>query len=227
MDTFSMFNGLVFLIHLFLKLYCCTALDFMTPAQPISDGQILVSSGQSFELGFFSPSTSKNRYVGIWYKTTPDVVVWVANRNNPLTDSSGQFTITNNGSLLLLNRTGSIIWSSNTSFMETTKNPVAQLLESGNPVVGSRDSLNSKIYAWQSFDYPSDNLLAGMKLGWELKTGLERYVTWKSSNDPSVGDFTYRLNITGIPQTIMAQGSTRKILSGLWNGVEFRGLVVL
>ncbi|KAH7546538.1 hypothetical protein FEM48_Zijuj01G0211500 [Ziziphus jujuba var. spinosa] len=30
-----------------------------------------------------------------------------------------------------------------------------------------------------------------------------------------------------MPQTIIAAGSTRKIRSGLWNGVEFRGIVVM
>lgn len=109
-----------------------------------------------------------------------------------------------------------------------TANPVAQLLDSGNFVVGNRDTLDSKIYAWQSFNYPSDTLLADMKVGWNLKTGLERYLTsWKSADDPSIGDSTYRLNITGMPQTIIATGSTRKIRSGLWNGVEFLGLVVV
>ncbi|KAL6314162.1 hypothetical protein AAG906_011905 [Vitis piasezkii] len=36
------------------------------------------SSGQSFELGSFSPGKSKNRYLRIWYKSTPQTDVWVA-----------------------------------------------------------------------------------------------------------------------------------------------------
>ncbi|XP_060676062.1 G-type lectin S-receptor-like serine/threonine-protein kinase At4g27290 [Ziziphus jujuba] len=206
----------------------CSAADNITPTQSLTDGMTLVSSDRSFELGFFSPGSSKNRYLGIWYKITPDVVVWVANRNNPLHDSNGSLIITSHGSLRLLNRTRGIIWSSNTSSMETGNNPVAQLLESGNFVVGNRDSLSSKIYAWQSFDYPSDNFLAHMKVGWDFKSGLERHITaWKSADDPSIGDSTYRLNITGMPQIITAAGSTRKTRSGLWDGVEFRGIVVV
>ena len=49
--------------------------------------------------------------------------------------------------------------------------PVAQLLDSGNFVL--KDLINgSESIVWQSFDYPSDMLLSGMKLGWNLKTRL-------------------------------------------------------
>ncbi|CAN6684296.1 unnamed protein product [Malus baccata var. baccata] len=34
----------------------------------IADGETLVSTGGTFELGFFIPDSSENRYVGIWYK---------------------------------------------------------------------------------------------------------------------------------------------------------------
>ncbi|KAF8377414.1 hypothetical protein HHK36_030791 [Tetracentron sinense] len=62
------------------------AADTITPTQSItvSDGQTLVSSAQTFELGFFSPGNSKNNYIGIWYKNSPSVVLWVANRETQL-----------------------------------------------------------------------------------------------------------------------------------------------
>ncbi|GMN65510.1 hypothetical protein TIFTF001_034583 [Ficus carica] len=48
---------------------------------------------------------------------------------------------------------------------------------------------------WQSFDHPSDTLLFGMKLGWDLNTGFERYLTsWKSADDPSVYEILYVFN---------------------------------
>ncbi|KAL5548109.1 hypothetical protein UlMin_003340 [Ulmus minor] len=184
----------------------------------------LVSSGQTFELGFFSPGKSKNRYIGIWYKNTPDVVVWVANRNTPLTDSYGEFTINNKtNQLVLLNRLKEIVWPSN-SLKRVANNPVAQLLESGNLVLRESESLSSELYLWQSFDYPTDTLLAGMKHGWDLNTGLERYLTsWKSSDDPSTGDFTYKMNIDGLPRLVLNRGSTIMFQSGAWNGVRFTG----
>ncbi|KAK4398433.1 G-type lectin S-receptor-like serine/threonine-protein kinase [Sesamum angolense] len=55
----------------------------------------MVSSGGMFELGFFSPDNSRNRYVGMWYKNVPVMtVVWVANRETPLTSTSGVLRVT-------------------------------------------------------------------------------------------------------------------------------------
>ena len=73
----------------FSGLYYSSAADTLTPTQSIRNGSTLVSSGQSFELGFFSPGNSKNRYFGIWYKQNPETVTRVANRNNPITGSNG------------------------------------------------------------------------------------------------------------------------------------------
>ncbi|XP_048332970.1 S-locus-specific glycoprotein S6-like [Ziziphus jujuba] len=39
--------------------------------QSISENSNLVSKYGRFELGFFSPGSSKSRYVGIWYKNIP------------------------------------------------------------------------------------------------------------------------------------------------------------
>ncbi|RVW81575.1 S-locus-specific glycoprotein S6 [Vitis vinifera] len=104
---------------------------------------------------------------GIWYKNTPRTVVWVANRNNPIADLYGVLTIFNNGALVLLNQSKSVIWSPNLS---------------------------------KSFDDPSDTMLPGMKVGWNLKTGLQQKLTsWKS----------------------------KKVRLGPWNGLEFNGLNAL
>ncbi|CDY67907.1 BnaCnng56920D [Brassica napus] len=76
--------------------------EAITPTSPLSIGQTLSSSNGVYELGFFSPNNSQNQYVGIWLKdTVPRVVVWVANRESPVTDSTANLTISTNGSLLL------------------------------------------------------------------------------------------------------------------------------
>ncbi|KAH7544240.1 hypothetical protein JRO89_XS15G0134700 [Xanthoceras sorbifolium] len=199
------------------------AADTITPTRFIHDGGTLVSSRESFELGFFSPGSSMKRYLGIWYKKSPETVVWVANRKNPIIDRQGVLTINNYGNLVLLNKTKGIIWSSNTS--GEVENPVAQLLDTGNLVLRDNISPGSGSYLWQSFDYPSDTLLPGMKLGWDLKTGVERYLTsWKSADDPSYGDFTYRLDIHVLPQIFIYNGSMKMARTGLWNGVYFGGV---
>ncbi|KAL0306453.1 UNVERIFIED_CONTAM: G-type lectin S-receptor-like serine/threonine-protein kinase [Sesamum radiatum] len=57
------------------------ATDTINVTHRIIDGETMVSSGGMFELGFFSPGNSRNRYVGMWYKNvTVTTVVWVANR---------------------------------------------------------------------------------------------------------------------------------------------------
>ncbi|KAL5548124.1 hypothetical protein UlMin_003355 [Ulmus minor] len=106
-------------------------------------------------------------------------------------DSYVEFTINNETSqLVLLNKSKGIVWSSNLSSQSAPKNLFAQLLESGNLVRREYDNMSSNLYLWQSFDYPTDTLLVGMKLGWDLNTGFERYSTsWKSADDPSTGDY--------------------------------------
>ena len=93
----------------------CIAADTISPGQSISGIQTLVSSDQVFELGFFSSGNNKSWYLGIWYKKTPDVLVWIANQNSPVTDPSAVFTISNNGTLVLLNQSNHTIWYSNPS----------------------------------------------------------------------------------------------------------------
>ncbi|KAL0012563.1 hypothetical protein SO802_007671 [Lithocarpus litseifolius] len=70
----------------------CTSLDTLTPNQFIKDDQSLVSKGNNFALGFFSPGNSSYQYLGIWFvKVTKQTVVWVANRNDPINGrNSGQ-----------------------------------------------------------------------------------------------------------------------------------------
>ncbi|ESR65346.1 hypothetical protein CICLE_v10007528mg [Citrus x clementina] len=198
------------------------ASDTITSSQSLSDGRTLVSKDRSFELGFFSPGSSKNRYVGIWYKNMPvKTVVWVANRINPINDSSGLLVVNETGNLVLTSQNKSVVWSANLS--KEVRTPVIfQLLDSGNLVLrGERDG-GSETYLWQSFDYPSDTLLPGMKLGWDLKTGLERRITSsKSSDDPSPGDFTWALERQDNPESIFWKGSRKLTRSGPWNGLRF------
>lgn len=95
-----------------------TTTDLISTNQFIIDGETIVSSGGTFELGFFSPSGSSNRYIGIWYKQIlPHVqtVVWVANRENPLNNTSSVvLKVSQPGILALLNDKNETIWSTNT-----------------------------------------------------------------------------------------------------------------
>ncbi|RVW12922.1 G-type lectin S-receptor-like serine/threonine-protein kinase [Vitis vinifera] len=177
----------------------------------------------NFELGFVHLGTSKNQYLGIWYKkVTPRTVVWVANRELPVTDSSGVLKVTDQGSLVILNGSNGLIWSSNSS--RSARNPTAQLLDSGNLVIKSGNDSDPDNFLWQSFDYPGDTLLPGMKHGRNTVTGLDRYLSsWKSNDDPSKGDFTYGLDPSGCPQLFLRSGSTVIFRSGPWNAFDMDG----
>ncbi|XP_059623227.1 G-type lectin S-receptor-like serine/threonine-protein kinase At4g27290 [Cornus florida] len=208
-------------------------LNTLTTTHSLTDGQTMVSPDRSFELGFFNPfgGISRNRYLGIWYKKISDgTVVWVANRDTPLTDTSGGgvLKLTDGGILVLVNGTNSIIWSSsNSSSNNNTLNsaPVAQLLDSGNLVV--KDG-NDESFLWQSFDYPGDTLLPGMTLGKNLVTGIDRRLwSWKSSADPSKGDYSYGFDLRGFPQLVVLKVSVELYRAGPWNGLRFSGTVGL
>ncbi|XP_060204037.1 G-type lectin S-receptor-like serine/threonine-protein kinase At4g27290 isoform X2 [Lycium barbarum] len=207
----------LFLSSIFSVLILSSALDTIPADQSLTDGNTIISSGGKFELGFFSPGTSRNRYIGIWFnKVTVQTVVWVANRDRPLNGTDGMLNLTRQGILTLQNGSGRIIWSSNAT--RHVQNPIAQLLDSGNLVV--RDAAED--YLWQSFDYPSDTTLPGMKLGVDLKTGFHRFLrSWKSTNDPSKGEFSWVIDTHGLPQPFVMNGSIERYRSGPWNGRGF------
>ncbi|KAL4597319.1 hypothetical protein ACB092_12G224100 [Castanea dentata] len=195
-------------------------LDSITPSQRLSDGDTIMSREGNFVLGFFSPGSSKNRYVGIWYKSIPvQTVVWVANRVHPINDTSGILMINSTGNLNVI-QNNSVVWSAST--LKEAQSPLLQLLDTGNLVVTDG---NSEDYLWQSFDYPSDTMLSGMKYGWDLKRGLNRrLIAWKNWDDPSPGNFILEMTHHNYPEAYLWQGSTIYFRSGPWNGYRFSGL---
>ncbi|XP_076960448.1 G-type lectin S-receptor-like serine/threonine-protein kinase At4g27290 [Bidens hawaiensis] len=215
----------LFLLSLLLS--DCAALDTLYADQPITDGRTLVSAGNMFELGFFSPGNSKNRYLGIWYKKISIcTVVWVANRDNPITDKSGMLKFSSSGNLEILSGSNTMVWSSESTVSGWNNNSVMvlRLLDSGNLVVLERDD-NNKI--WQSFDHPGDTFLPGMKFGKDLVAGIERSTTsWKSSDDPSPGVYSNIFDTNGYPQIFELQGKDVISRLGPWDGFGFSGLPI-
>ncbi|KAD5802695.1 hypothetical protein E3N88_14055 [Mikania micrantha] len=73
---------------------------------------------------------------------------------------------------------------------------------------------------WQSFNYPTDTLLPGMKLGINLKTGHRWSLTaWRNDELPAEGLFTLGLNVTG-QMVILREGKIHWI-SGPWKNSRF------
>ncbi|KAD2805055.1 hypothetical protein E3N88_38432 [Mikania micrantha] len=201
----------------------CRSQDTIAAHQNISDGETIVSEDSKFELGFFSPGNSKDRYLGIWFKnTSPQTVVWVANRETPLTDNSGAVKLDNQGNLTLVNGSGKVIWSSNSSASGANINLLAKLLDTGNLVIKN----GNEVLIWQSFDHPGDTYLPEMKLGKNFRTGRETYLTsWRSSDDPSPGEYTFKLlAVKGkFQQVCIRRNFAIETRIGSYNGKLFSG----
>ncbi|CAL5432050.1 unnamed protein product [Camellia sinensis] len=174
----------------------------LNPGETInsSSSTFLVSANKLFTLGFFktnlflSEEYSNNSYLGIWYSNYSYPPAWIGNRDKPITDDSGVLTIDSTGKLIIRHNSGVPIeiYGGQTS---TTTNITATLLDSGNFVVteevnNNNGSTNQRVL-WESFDYPTDTLLPGMKLGVNHRTGRNWSLTsWLSQDIPSPGAFT-------------------------------------
>lgn len=198
--------------------------DTLTPQQPLLDanGTTLLDAGNRFAFGFFSPNGSSYRYVGIWfYNISVPTIVWVANRRNPLTDLSGRLSLTTEGTLLLTNNSTTIFWSSSDG-SAPVRNPVARLLDNGNFVV--REEAPNGYVAWQSYDHPTDTILPGMRFGRNINSGLNLNLTgWTSLSDPTPGEYLLNINMDGVPEQFLWQGTRPLWRSGPWNGLYLSG----
>ncbi|KAJ0508233.1 putative protein kinase RLK-Pelle-DLSV family [Helianthus annuus] len=220
------------LIFGFLALYALIprthAADTISANQILRYNETITSLKETFELGFFNPGNSTNHYVGIWYKKISiKTVVWVANRNTPLTDTSGELTLTLQGVLILRDTTkGNVVWSSANSSTMSVKNPVGLLLDTGNFIIHEEgEGINQEDPIWQSFDFMTDTLLPGMKQGRNLITGIDRrFTSWKSPNDPAFGEFSYWIDNRGYPQLFITEGREIRHRAGPWNGLRFSGI---
>ncbi|KAL4585498.1 hypothetical protein LXL04_010119 [Taraxacum kok-saghyz] len=203
----------------------CTSTDSITLTRPLKDGDILVSSGETFALGFFSPRNSSNRYVGIWYnKVSEQTVVWVANRDRPITNSTGILSLDETGNLVL-RQSGQpfLFWSTNVSGLVNNDVNSGKLLDSGNLVLFQGQDRG--VYSWQSFDYPSNTILPGLKFGEDLKSGLNRMATsWKSGGNPGIGEYSFKLELSGSPQIFLYKGATPIWRGGSWTGHGWSGV---
>ncbi|KAL2328301.1 hypothetical protein Fmac_021728 [Flemingia macrophylla] len=208
--------------HLCLSLLIFSCFSFYTPHaalttissnQSLSGNHTLVSKEGHFELGFFNTGNNSKNYIGMWYKKISiKTYVWVANRDNPVSDNnSAEFTILD-GNLVLLDQSQNIVWSTNLS-SPSSGSVVAVLLDSGNLVLSNRPNASESDALWQSFDHPSDTWLPGGKIRLDHKTKQPQYLTsWKNEEDPApdpAGTNAY---------LILWNKSEQYWTSGPWNG---------
>ncbi|KAK9084995.1 hypothetical protein Sjap_025406 [Stephania japonica] len=221
--------ALLLLCTLFVHRLCFATDDTITPNKLFKDGDTIVSNGGTYALGFLSPGKPEKRYVGIWFNKVPvQTVVWIANRNNPINNSSsGVVKVDSRGNLAIFDGNSSNpVWSTNVSIPISgninSSSLYYKLLDSGNLVLSDE---NKGDFLWQSFDYATATSLPGIKIGWNLKSGSNwSFTSWKSPDDPSTGNFSLSMEQTWSPELVIKNASQKIWRSGPWNGLEWNGL---
>ncbi|CAA0307215.1 unnamed protein product [Arabidopsis thaliana] len=215
--------GIVFFASLLFLLIIFPSCAFaaITRASPLSIGQTLSSPNGTYELGFFSPNNSRNQYVGIWFKNiTPRVVVWVANRDKPVTNNAANLTINSNGSLILVEGEQNVVWSIGETFSSNELR--AELLENGNLVL--IDGVSER-NLWESFEHLGDTMLLESSVMYDVPNNKKRVLSsWKNPTDPSPGEFVAELTTQVPPQGFIMRGSRPYWRGGPWARVRFTGI---
>ncbi|KAG0544925.1 hypothetical protein BDA96_02G318100 [Sorghum bicolor] len=202
-----------------------TATDTVSPGNALAGTAArLVSNNSKFALGFFKTDTaSPNTYLGIWFNKVPKLTpLWSANGESPVVDpASPELAISGDGNLVIRDQaTRSVIWSTRANITSTTNATVAVLLSSGNLVL--RSSTNSSHVFWQSFDYPTDTLFAGAKIGWNRRTGLNRrLVSRKNALDQAPGLYSLEMTERDGVGHLLWNSTVAYWSSGGWNGNYF------
>ncbi|WZZ62034.1 hypothetical protein YC2023_062141 [Brassica napus] len=213
-------------LSLLLGQSCC-ATDTLLQGQYLKHGQELVSAFNIFKLKFFSFENSSNLYLGIWYNDLylngnkqyahiQDRAVWIANRNNPIPGRSGSLTVDSLGRLKILRGASKSLLEITST--ETTGNTTLKLLDTGNLQLQEMDSDGSvRRVLWQSFDYPTDTFLPGMKLGFNVKTGKRWELTsWLGDTLPASGSFVFGMDANITNRLIILWRGNMYWASGLW-----------
>ncbi|PWA64129.1 hypothetical protein CTI12_AA348100 [Artemisia annua] len=104
------------------------------------------------------------------------------------------------------------------------RNASVTLLDTGNLVLRELYADGAvKQVLWQSFDYPTDTLLPGMKLGVNLKTGHKSSLTsWASNQLPAHGSFTLTIDPNGTGQLVILRRGNIRWKSGPWQNGQFK-----
>jgi hypothetical protein len=172
--------------------------DTLRPGQSLTTSlsDYIESAGGGFRLSFYSTENSTKHYVVIYMNIKYRNIVWVANREHPFPNSSAVLTVDPDGNLVISD--GVLLHMvTNTS---GGNDSYARLLDTGNLILTNRASL----IFWQSFDYPTETILPGMKIkdartGWSLKS-------WKGYEDPAPGLFSLQY-LGSRKELILMEGS--------------------
>ncbi|XP_071727436.1 G-type lectin S-receptor-like serine/threonine-protein kinase At1g67520 [Rutidosis leptorrhynchoides] len=146
----------------------------------------LVSIGGNFTLGFFDQDYS---YLGIWYTSDPESrKVWVSNPNAAIKSGNHALSVDPKTGNLIITAGQSTLINITDVVAGSNPNVTATLEDNGN--FRLINEIDKKVL-WQSFDHPTNVLLLGMKLGYDLQSGQNWTLTsWLSDKIPNSGAFT-------------------------------------
>ncbi|KAK1417773.1 hypothetical protein QVD17_26907 [Tagetes erecta] len=155
----------------------------------------LVSPATNFTLGFFTIPETNNTYLGIWYTIDDYTKVWVANPSTPINTSSSVLMIDPDTAKLIISTERTTLVNISDNESGPSFNLTATLQDTGDFQL--KNETDNRII-WRSFDYPTNVLLPGMKLGLDRRTGRSWNLTsWLSDVIPGVGAFTMSWEPTG------------------------------
>ncbi|TXG66271.1 hypothetical protein EZV62_007546 [Acer yangbiense] len=191
----AMANKSTSIYKIFWFISCClwashvAAVDVLNQGDVLNSSASLVSKNDLFTLRFFNLSSNGDSntnysYLGIFYRNeNPGKPFWIANRDRPISDNSGALVINETGLMITFNGGKAPL----ELFSGQTNNKVTAILQDdGNFVLKSGEQIR-----WQSFDFPADSFLPGMKLGFNYKTGQNRSLTsWLTDSIPAPGAFS-------------------------------------
>ncbi|KAK2998127.1 LOW QUALITY PROTEIN: hypothetical protein RJ639_025097 [Escallonia herrerae] len=199
----------VLLLCNFNGLNYCTAISNVTRAQNVSVGETLTSPGQVFDMSEFGTRT---------FLCAKQSGLQIGRSHLQLQILSAM--IGSDGNLVILDGTSISIWSTNLSV--GASEAVAVLSDNGELVL--KDGTSGEIL-WESFQFPGDTFLPGMKLGMNTITGERRFLSsWQTEDNPLPGFFSVGIVPESPAQAFVWKGSTPYWRTGPWNGVKFFGL---
>ncbi|KAK1417771.1 hypothetical protein QVD17_26905 [Tagetes erecta] len=166
-----------------------SAVSTIKVGDQLNQSSHLVSPANNFTLGFFTNPDTNYAYLGIWYTDDEQLrKVWVANPSTPINSTSSILMIDpDTGDLIISTERTTLVNISNNQ-SGPSPNLTATLYDNGDFQL--KNEIDNKII-WRSFDYPTNVLLPGMKLGSDRRTGRNWTLTsWLTYKNPDFGAFT-------------------------------------
>ncbi|XP_048425722.1 G-type lectin S-receptor-like serine/threonine-protein kinase CES101, partial [Pyrus x bretschneideri] len=165
--------------------------DTLAPGDTLDSLSSLESASAKFTLSFVEQLYSNFTYLVIRRNKYNPNKAWIGNRNRPISSSSSPLLTLDWNYTLKITQTGEdpiVISSAPQTSNGTSSGVVATLLDSGNLVL---QEMNGSRVFWQSFDYPGDTFLPGMKLGVNRSDGhIWSLVSYVDTYNPAPGPFS-------------------------------------